>query len=665
MGLLSTLEQRAGPPPWEDWWYTDEPAAAFRHPLSPDEALGASAVWAATQYLAGKIAAFPLKLYRRRNGRTSLARDLPEYRVLAHRPNAWQTDFEWREMSQGHQSLRGNAYSQIIRDRVGRLQALIPLNPARMKVVATADSITYEFQRQDGTTAVFAASDILHLRGMSGDGVQGYSLVQVAREALRLGLAGERHGNRLFQNDSRPRGVLTTDQKLSKEARDQLKDAWAAAQGGDALGKVAVLENGLNWTQVGLSAEDAQWIEGRTFQIQEVARFWNVPPHKLRDHSRSTFSNIEESNIEVVVDTLTPLTTRWERRLGASLLPDRDPEEYFFRFNMDAALRGNAEARTAMYSGLFQLGVMSPNEIREKEDMDPVDGGDERFVQLNLIPLSQAAQGLADINAGPPAADEGRGLPAPETRGMPFPGEQRSLRSRRRILQSYLRLLTEAGGRIVRREVGRIRDLLAILESGDLAEFDRRVVAMYEQHEVYIRDQMTPLLAVYASLIADAAREEVGLSDDITESQEALARSYSRTFAGAHSRRSQGILARFIAENQGAALVAGVTALLDSWVEDRPRQIGEREAVSFGAAAARMVYDAAGFTTVWRTTGNETCPLCERLNGRVVGRGQPFLEPGDVVDPEDGETTPFEVSDRVSHPSLHSGCDCTVVAGRS
>jgi HK97 family phage portal protein len=661
MGLISMLERRAGPPPADDWWYTERPQR-HRGALTEDEALASSAVWAANQYLANKIGSFPLKLYRRRLGRTTLARDLPEYRVLGHRPNPWQTDFEWREMSQGHLGLRGNAYSQIIRDRAGRLQALIPLHPGRVTPQPDGDEVRYRFLRADGTERIFEPGEVLHMRGLSGDGITGYSLVRLAREAMRLGMAAERHGNKLFENDSRPRGILHTDQTLSKEARQALKETWEEAQSGDSLGRVAVLERGLQWTQVGLSAEDAQWIEGRVFQIQEVARFWNVPPHKLRDHSRSTFSNIEESNIEVVVDTLTPLTTRIERRLGASLLPDRDPEEYFFRFNMEAALRGNSTARVALYSGLFNLGVMSPNEIREKEDMDPVDGGDERFVQLNLIPLSQAAEGLPNLTP----ETEGRSLPVPATtRGAPFPGEQRSLAARRRILQSYLRLLTAAGDRIVRREVARLRELLSLLEEGDLVEFDRRVIRLYENQEVYARDQMTPLFLAYGELVAAAAAEEVGQSDDMASSTEALAQSYAATFAGAHVRRSQGILARFVAENQGAALVAGMVALLDSWVAERPRQIGEREAVTFGGAAARMVYDFTGVTSVWRATGAETCSLCQRLDGRVVGRGQAFAEPGDVVDPEDGETTPLVVSDRVSHPSLHSGCDCMVVAGRA
>lgn len=664
MGLISTLERREAPP-WDDRWYTGGPETGFsRGHLSEGQILGVSAVWAATQYLSGKIASFPLKLYRRVRGVTTLATQRPEYGVMAHRPNRWMTDFEFRQMAQGHLCFRGNSYSQIVRDRVGRLQSLVPLNPARVTPVPDGETVQYLFKRPDGTERTFEQTEILHIKGLSGDGITGYSLAKVARDALRLAMSAERHGNRLFDNDSRPRGLISTEQKLTKESREVIAKSWHDAQGSDNLGKVAVLEQGLEWTQVGLSAEDAQWIEGRVFQIQEVARFWNVPPHKLRDHSRSTFSNIEESNIEVVVDTLTPLTTMWERRLGQALLPDLDPEEYFFRFNMEAALRGNATARTTLYRELFNLGVLSPNEIRSKEDMDPVEGGDERFVQLNLIPLSQAAEGF------PQVTPDGRALVAPEerqlsTRGAPFPGEQRSMAARRRILQSYLRLLTAAGGRIVRREVARLRELLGILEEGDLVEFDRRVQALYENQEGYARDQMTPLFLAYSELVIAAASEEVGLTDDLTDSGERLARSYASTFAGAHVRRSQGMLARFVAENQGPALVAGVVALLDSWVAERPRQIGDREAVSFGGAAARMVYDSAGVTTVWRATGTETCPFCKRLDGRVVGRGQAFMEPGDTVDPEDGETTPLVVSDRVSHPSLHSGCDCMVVAGRA
>lgn len=351
--------------------------------VTPDTALQVSTVYACVRVLAEDIAALPLILYRRLpRGGKERATDHPLYRVMRNRWSRRHTAFEAKEFMQGCLGLRGNAYALIVRGRVNRtVRELIPIRPDRVKVEEGDDlSVRY---RIEGADREFTDREILHLRGLSTDGLIGLSPITVAREAIGLAIATQNHGATLFRNGARPGGVLEHPGKLSKEAAERLKESVEHAISGDNLHRLLLLEEGLKWHQVGLTSEDAQFLETRKFQRQEIAAFYRMPLHKIGDLERSTFSNIEHQSLEYVTGTLLSWMVRWEQRCNESLLTDEEREDYFFEFLVDALLRGDTKTRYEAYRMAILDGWMSRNEVRERENLNPVEGLDEFYMPLN------------------------------------------------------------------------------------------------------------------------------------------------------------------------------------------------------------------------------------------------------------------------------------------
>ena len=361
--------------------------------VDPETALRSTVVLACARVLAESIAGLPLQLLRRLPDRgKEIAREHPLYRILHDAPNSWQTSFEWREQSMLHLCLWGNAYSEIRPGAAGAVTELWPLHPSRMKVERIENGrLRYKYREESGSETVYNQDQIMHLRWLSDDGVNGMVPVELARDAIGLARACEIHGAAFFGNGARPGVVLSTDNTLSAEAAEQLRNNWERMHRGAAnSSRTAVLTGGLKPVELGGNNQEAQFLEARRFQVEEVCRLYRCPPHLVGDLTRSSFSNIEQQSIDFVQHTLLP----WLRRFETSIVRDliSDPQ-YFAEFDTRGLLRGDAAARASYYQTLWNLGVASINEIRRWENLDPVDGGDTRFVQLNMQTLDQANAG--------------------------------------------------------------------------------------------------------------------------------------------------------------------------------------------------------------------------------------------------------------------------------
>lgn len=379
--------------------------------VTPVSAMRAAAVFACVRILAETIAALPLHVYRRLpNGGKERAFDHPLYALLHDAPNPEMTSFEWRETIQGHLSLRGNGYSQIIFGdsgiEAGRPIEMIPLNPDRLRVERKDGhgEIFYEYTRDNGSTRKFRFGEVLHERSLGGNGIVGYSPIRMAAEAVGLSLAAEEHGARFFSNGANPSGVLQKETgELSPEAYDRLRKSFAEQYAG--LGnsrKPILLEDGLKWQGVSLNHEQAQFLESRKFQVTEIARIFRVPPHMLADLERATFSNIEHQSIEFVMHTILPWVVRKEQRYNSTLLLPSERAEYFCQFSLDGLLRADAKTRAeALHIQRFD-GIINANEWRELENMNPYEGGDKFMVQSAMTTVDK-------IGMEPPASKQQRG----------------------------------------------------------------------------------------------------------------------------------------------------------------------------------------------------------------------------------------------------------------
>ena len=299
-----------------------------------------------------------------------------------------------------HLLLWGNAYAQIIRNGKGEVIALYPLMPNKMTVDRDENGqLFYTYTRSneeaptmEGSTVKLKPSDVLHIPGLGFDGLVGYSPIAMAKNAIGMAIACEEYGAKFFANGAAPSGVLEHPGVIKDPAK--VRESWNSTFGGSGnAGKVAVLEEGMKYTPISISPEQAQFLETRKFQINEIARIFRVPPHMVGDLEKSSFSNIEQQSLEFVKYTLDPWVIRWEQSLSRSLLSNGDKKTYFFKFNVEGLLRGDYASRMTGYATARQNGWMSANDIRELENLDRIpaeQGGDLYLINGNMLPLSDA-----------------------------------------------------------------------------------------------------------------------------------------------------------------------------------------------------------------------------------------------------------------------------------
>jgi HK97 family phage portal protein len=299
-----------------------------------------------------------------------------------------------------HLLLWGNAYAQIIRNGKGQVAALYPLMPNRMQVDRDKSGKLYyqyttsaeDAPTMQGTTKILDPSEVLHIPGLGFDGLVGYSPIAMAKNAIGMAIACEEYGAKFFANGAAPSGVLEHPGTVKDPTR--LRDTWQGQFGGSANShKVAVLEEGMKYTPISISPEQAQFLQTRKFQVNEIARIFRVPPHMVGDLEKSSFSNIEQQSLEFVKYTLDPWVIRWEQSLSRALLDTKEKQTHFFRFNVEGLLRGDYQSRMGGYATARQNGWMSANDIRTLEDMDPIgdeDGGNLYLINGNMLPLSRA-----------------------------------------------------------------------------------------------------------------------------------------------------------------------------------------------------------------------------------------------------------------------------------
>lgn len=379
-------------------------------------AMQMTAVYCCVRILSEAVASLPLQFYRYTDdGGKEKAVDHPLYFLLHDEPNPEMTSFIFRETLMTHLLLWGNAYSQIIRNGKGGVVALYPLMPDRMKVDRDEHGrLYYEYTVYDsddvdgrrgtdrvGRTVRLQPHDVLHIPGLGFDGLVGYSPIAMAKNAIGLAIATEEYGSKFFANGAAPSGVLEHPGTIKDPSR--VRESWQATFGGSGnANKIAVLEEGMKYTPISISPEQAQFLETRKFQIDEIARIFRVPPHMIGDLEKSSFNNIEQQSLEFVKYTLDPWVSRWEQAMVRALLTKEEKREYFFKFNVDGLLRGDYQSRMNGYATARQNGWMSANDIRELENLDRIpaeEGGDLYLINGNMTKLKDAGIFATDGSA--------------------------------------------------------------------------------------------------------------------------------------------------------------------------------------------------------------------------------------------------------------------------
>lgn len=711
MGLLDDLEGRAAEVISEDKALKGLFGGGVRTDAGIDvsemDARQYSAFFNAVYLISSYLGMISLKLYERdENGGKSEIRTHPLFDVLHLRPNPEMSAASLREALQGHILVRGNAYAEIRRNGRGQVNEVWPLDPTQTQLDRTEDGMPFYRIIAGSEPTRLAFDSVLHIPGLGFDGRRGWSVLKLARDSVGLGLASEKYGSRFFSNSARPSGILTTPEELTDDAKRRLKESWEMSQGGlSQAQRTAVLEQGLEWQSIGMSNEDAQFLELRQHQVEEVARWFNIPPHKIKDLRRATFDNISQEQISFLQDTLQPWLNRWEQAINTQLLTRRERRRGLFaEFNVDTVLRSDPEQRAEMIRTRFQTGTWSPNDVRSLENENPIDSeaGDSYFVQSNMITLEQAeslppasramlkASAEGDTEAVEALADAYKeelrhvdldrafGSPNDDPDGTSEERQDGAASERQRLRRAFRPLIEDSAERLVRAETQDLRSELGrLFEEGGAAAFIEFINEFYDREDGQIsgiiRRTMEPTLRSYTEAVVQAVGDDLGieLGDDFADRLlNAEDRGLLVKFIDKHaasSRKQLRALAQEPPEDPDAEPRDVVERRLDEWQNGRDDgegpsrsvKIAREETVSFGEAAAVAGMSEGGVTfKEWRSVP-PSCPICEQLDGTIVGIEENFVGGGDNLVTDEVDFQPFTA---VGHSPAHQSCDCLIVA---
>ncbi|RJX20812.1 MAG: phage portal protein [Ammonifex sp.] len=451
-GSLSNTEERF----WTDAY---SPVTASGMQVSADGALKISTAWACGRLIAETVAMLPRIIYERMDDDAKeRATGHPLYSLLHDQPNRKQTAFEFVDMLQMHALFRGNGYAKIIPGVRGPVDKLIPIYPERVTVEEVdEETLRYQVVEKDGSTRTYNDDEIFHLRGLSLDGVEGVSVVRYARESFGLTLAAERFGAKLFANFSRPGGFLKHPKNLSKDAQTRLLEQTERLTGGENVHRMGLLEEGMEWQQVSLAPEDAQFLQTREFQAEDVCRWFRIPPHMVGLTSKTTSwgTGIGELSQGYVTYVLMPWLVRWQQLISKDLIVASG--KYFVEFLTEALLRGDIEKRYNAYSVGRQWGWLATNEIRRAENMNPIEGGEDDYMR----PLNMQVGSTAGTGGGQGGAEAGT---------------------------HYERLLQESAGRVARKELAALSRVNR--RDGGAEGWERGVEEFFAGHAEFVAETM-------------------------------------------------------------------------------------------------------------------------------------------------------------------------------
>lgn len=594
--------------------------------VTPTTAAGEDTFFAAERYLSETIAALPLHLLRSLDPRGSeKATDHWLYERLHRKPNRWMAKFRFWRLLLNWLYYRGNFYVLIEPSREMPPFELWPLHPDRTRVKFEGGVPYYEYTPPQGPVKKLRFGQVLHVAFLPGeDGFTGRSVLSYQVNTIGRALAASKVQSKLAANNQRPGIILKSKKGLSPAAKKNLREDWSAST---VVGGVQVLEDDLDFATVTMSNDDAQAVQLLQYNAESMARIARVPQHKVGLLARATFSNIEHQAIEAVQDSILPICVNIEDEMRFSLLTEREQDTLFPKFNVDGLLRGDSVSRATALQIMRQNGIIDGDDWAEMENRNPFEGGNLRFVPLNMVPLTMAEE-VANPDASPAAP-----------RQLPARAESRSVEMLHRLRSAFLPVIEDAARRMIRREADGIeRQYRRQVQERSLAEFLAWLTSYYDEHRSVMRQTLAPAITSYAEAAGAEAASMVGTEPPDLAS---FAASYLDALVARHIGQSRSELVEALSDSAPARAAAAFEEVLRSWRNQRPATVAQREIVQVAAAAARTVWQDAGVQNV-RWLRSEDCPHCEQLSGKVVGVRDDFAE-------------------GVQHPPLVEGCTCSLV----
>ncbi len=630
--------------------------------VSESTAIQVTAVFACIRLLGQVLASLPLHTYRRTGEGKERAQDHPLYFVLHTLWNKDCTSYTGRLIMMVNLLLTGNAYAEIVRSKAGDVLELWPIPSSRVmpRRNPKTQEIFYEVYTPDGKTELLYREQMLHIQWIGAGNFDTFKPVVLAREAIGLSLAAEEFGSRFFSSGANASGIAEYPGKLSDEAYNRYTKTFGEKFSG--LGKahrIMFLEEGLKFTKLTINPNEAQALETRRFQTEEIARFYGVPLHLIQEHSKSTSwgTGIEEMNLGFVIFSLRPYLVCWEQEFTRSIFLGSERRIYYSEFSVEGLLRGDSKARAEFYKSMFDIGVYSQNDIRAKENENPFEGGDKHYVPLNMVAIEDY-EPPGDPPDEPPAKDDRQAEERAKIKTKIALAKAKLTAARR-----HERLFEDAAERIVKREKNQVLDKAkkTITERGQ-ADFLVWLEDYYREAPEWMKRALKPALLTYTETIQALAAQEVGAEAGMTPELEKWMDGYLDIWAKRYTASSLGQLQALIRKANEEALdeLEVIEQRLEEWEERRPSKVAKNETIEAAGVVSKFVYAAIGIRYLrWVNTGSNTCPYCRELDGRVVGIDQAFVGKGDRLDSEDGQ---MEIRKPALTPPLHQGCVCMIVS---
>jgi HK97 family phage portal protein len=657
MGLFPTFRSMTSnltsPEKWLSDFFGGGSVSESGVKVSPDTMMSESAVWCAVNFLCSNIASLPCSIFKLDGRNKNKDRKHNLHKRLNNKANDEMISMVYRETMLYHLLFWGIHYSVIVRDGMNRITQLWPVHPDNVRLGRNAKKELVYFVMSDGNEIEYTRDKILHIPALGLNGLFGNATIDYAKDSIGLMIAMRSYANQFFANGAHMGVIFEHPRRLGEVAHKNLTNSLATAYSG--LGKshkAFVAEEGMKVVSAGTAPEKSQLIEGRQFAISDVARWFNLPPHVLKDLSKATFSNIEQQSLELVKFSIRVHLVRLEQSFEAWLLSDSEKETYKIRHNVEGLLRGDSAARAEFYTKLFSVGAITPNEIRGLEDLNPLPEkyADKSFTMLNMTPISDFETGSVE------AETELKSNTYRESRGLERRGVKQIARARNRIKLRFQPLIREAVQKVVDHETESIQKEIA-KQGGERSADDMEtwLKSFYRDFPGFITKQLTPILRTFAESMQEVVSGEIDGDIGMNAELETQLRNYIDGFSGQYVDRSTGQMLQ-----QLEIGIEAVEQRANEWQEKRANKVSMNETRGVASMVARVTILGAGYRLMWATNG-KSCPFCNSLNGLTVSRmDEPFLKSGTEID--GGDSGKMTVSQTLYAP-IHAGCDCNVIAG--
>lgn len=607
--------------------------------VTHDKAMGLTAFWAGVRVISQTIAGLPCKTYMRVDGGRELAEDHHVYKVLQERPNPMMTPFVFREIRTAHCLTWGNSYAEIEYDKAGRVIALWPLLPDRTGVEIQGGEKVY-YTQINNKKIYLPADRVLHVPGLGFDGLQGYNVIKMHRDSLGLSMAANEYGSTFFGNSGRPSGIITKQGSSSDKEREQLRAEWNQMHTGlTRAQRTAILWGGMEWKPVSLPPEEAQFLETRAIQIEEVARILNINPIFLQHFTKVTTwgSGVVQFLTAFAKFTILPWLEREEDVLNYDLFGEGERGKFYVKYSIEQLMRGDPKMQAEILEIERRNGILSADEWRKLNDENPLpDGlGEDYFMPLNMAPVDKIRD-ADDVSLSRRSVEKR----TEKRSGIPY---------RVRLTRAHKAALEDAARRFVK------RDTEALKKAAGKRELDDWIDEFYPGQQRYIEQTMLPVITALTTVIGEAAADEI---EEDSVSMAKFAEEYTANLARREVGSSIGQIRKkqeLVAEDD---LEQELIDLADEWEERRPGKVAQNESVRASSGAARYMWGALGVSyLVWRANA-DACELCSALDGKRVGIDKYFVDEGTSVTAEG--VAPLTASENIGGPPLHIGCQCGI-----